>query len=427
MPSRRAFLAAAATAAVAGCTESGDGGGGTATPDGATPPTERTDSSTPATDTDTGGRADAEHLAWARSLSGPVTDRPTVADGSVYAGTEAGTLVGVDAATGDRRWQYDTGEAVRGSPTVADGAVVAVAGSQELHASQSVHAVEADSGRRRWRFAPQSWWLDILGVHDGTAYVATTDDHLQASGQTLYAVALADGSTEWSVEIGDNSGGLVTDDRVYVPTHGAVDAVGHDGTRDWRYEVPEYQFRTLSVLGDTVALVSASDPREPVVHGLDRTTGEQRWTFDDWRALTTQAVGDQLLVGGERIASLDPATGEPRWTADVQATLYDAPVADGTLYVGSRTAAAISLSDGGVEWTTPVDAYVARPTGLLDDQVVFRRSESQEDRNRHVLALDAASGERAWSYAGEAELTRFAMGAERVYAGEASTLLSVTP
>ncbi|GGN89973.1 PQQ-binding-like beta-propeller repeat protein [Haloarcula pellucida] len=355
-----------------------------------------------------------------------VVNPPTPTGDSLYVGTDAGTLSALSSSDGNRQWTYDAGREIQDS-AVGGGIVLAVAGGDGLNSAQRLHAVDAGTGKKRWDFSPTDWWLDVLAVTDDTAYVATTDDHVQSSGETLYALSLADGTERWAVEIGDPSGGLVTDERVYVPAYGVLDVFGTDGTRAWAYSVPEYQYRTLSVVGDTVALVSAADPREPTVHGIDAATGAQAWTFDEWNAYTTQAVGDQLLVGGDAVASLDPATGEVEWRADVSATVYDAPVADGTLYVVNEEAAAISLSDGEIAWRTPVDAYLARPSGLLDGQLVIQRSESEDDRDRHVLALDADTGETAWSFAAESRLTRLVVGDSLAFAGEDGTVIGVTP
>ncbi|WP_254278815.1 PQQ-binding-like beta-propeller repeat protein [Haloarcula marina] len=426
MPSRRTFLALSATAAVAGCMDTAqsptgstpqngtDGSGGESTPD-----TEKAQTTT--------DRASAEHVAWAQSLSGAVVNPTTPARDSVYVGTDAGTVAALSPADGTTQWTYDAERKVQRSPVVGDGTVLAIAGADGLNSAHAAHAIDAETGDRRWTFSPTDWWLDVVGTDGDTAYVATGDDHVQSSGQTLYALALGDGTERWAAEIGDPSGGLVTDERVYVPSYGVLYAVGKDGTPAWQYEVGEYQFRTLSVVDDTVAFVDAEDPREPTVVALDRETGEQRWSFEEWKAYTTQAVGDRLLVGGDSVASLDPTTGDVEWRADVPATIYDTPVADGTLYVVNEDAAAISLSDGSVEWRTPVDAYLARPTCLLDGQLVIQRSASQDDRDRHVLALDAETGESAWSYAAESRLTRLVGGEAYAFAGEDETVLAIAP
>lgn len=413
MRSRRRLLEACAATGVAGL--AGCLSGIRTTPTDAGTPD---DGSTPATD---------ERVAWRTGLDDAVTDPPALADGSVVAGTDAGTVAALDAADGGTRWTFGADDAVRGSPVVAGDVALAVSGGLGQGSPDTVHALDLAGGTERWSFAPGAWYLDVLGTHGDVAYVATADDALAASGQRLYALSLADGTERWSVEVGDNSGGVVTADTVYVPAVGVVDAVDTDGTRRWRYADGEYQYATLSVAGDTVAFVTGSSPEEWTVHGLDVATGEERWTFDEGVAYTTRAVGDRLLVGGRSVARLDPATGTTEWTADVGAPLYDAPVADGRLYVADEAAAALAVADGTVAWTTPLDAYLARPAGLVDGTLLVQRSESRDDRNRHVLGVDAATGERRWTFAGDAELTAPVVGGDRAFVAEGASLLALAP
>jgi outer membrane protein assembly factor BamB len=225
--------------------------------------------------------------------------------------------------------------------------------------------------------------------------------------------------------VGDNSSGLVTEETVYVPATTVVDAVGVDGTERWRYEGSKYQYGTLSVAGDTVVFTTGSSPEEWTIRGLDAATGEQRWTFDDWTAYTTRTDGDRLFVGGEAVARLDPASGDVLWTAAQQAALYDAPVADGRLYAAGEGAAAIDVDDGTVHWQTPLDALLVSPVGLAGGHLILHESRSRDDRDRHVSALDAESGEQAWRFAGDAALTTPTVAGDRVYVAEDSDVLAL--
>lgn len=417
MPSRRSHLRACVTAGVAGLAGCIDGDGTTgAAGDG------ETAAGNGETRTPTPGPGE---IIWRRSLPGAVESEPVLDGERLFAGSDDGTVTALSRDDGSVQWEYAAGNGVQGRPAVVEDLLLVVSGGVGLGDDHTVHALEAATGDERWTFAPEEWWLDVLGASEGTAFVATTDDAVADAGQTLYALSLADGSTRWSVEVGDNRGGLVTDDRVYVPSMATVRAVDRDGSRAWTYEGGEYQYETLAVAGDTVAFVTADDPREPRVRGFDPATGDERWTFDDWRAHTTRAVGDRLFVGGARVAELDPATGETEWVADQQAALYDAPVEDDTLYTVGESVAAIDTGDGSKRWETSIEAHLASPAGLAAGRLVVRKSASRDDRNRHVLAFDRTSGERQWEFAADSELTRLAVGSDRIYAGEKSDLLAL--
>jgi outer membrane protein assembly factor BamB len=52
-----------------------------------------------------------------------VQSSPAVAGDTVYVGSEDGYLYAVDAASGEKLWQFATGDKITSSPTVADGTV----------------------------------------------------------------------------------------------------------------------------------------------------------------------------------------------------------------------------------------------------------------------------------------------------------------
>jgi outer membrane protein assembly factor BamB len=406
MPSRRTVLRLGATtglAALAGCandaaesTTTSQGSERTATETGTPPPT------TAGTTTGPGG---SDRVDWATSLGSPVPNAPTLADDTLYAGTEGGTVAAIALADGSEQWTFEAEQPIRERPAVSDDLVLAVGGGPQLGSDQTVFAIDRASGTERWSFAPQEWWLDVLGADGDTAFVATTDDAISASGQTLYGLSLADGREQWSVEVGDNSGGLVTDATVFVPSVDTLRAVSTDGDVRWTYEGREYQFNTLSAAGGTIAFTTGSDPTEWSVRGHDARSGEVRWTYGEHDAYTTRAAGDRLFVGGSEVARLDPASGAEQWAVDVTAALYDAPVVDDTLYVAGDAAAAIATGDGTVSWTRGLDTYLAMPAGVSGDAFVLLTSPSREQRNREVTVLDATSGEPRFTYAADAELT----------------------
>lgn len=210
--------------------------------------------------TDTPPSGDGAPVVWRRALGSAVTHPPATREGTAFVGTEAGTVHAVATGDGRRRWSTDLGRPVQSRPLVADGAVFVVSGTAELGSTHEVHALEADTGAERWRFAPESWWLEPVGTRDGTLYVATADDAISAEGQTLYALATGGGEERWSAEVGDPMGGLVAGDAVYVPTYGrlyAYDAA--DGGRRWSEELRYYSSATLAATDETVVYVAETD------------------------------------------------------------------------------------------------------------------------------------------------------------------------
>ncbi|MCT9097039.1 PQQ-binding-like beta-propeller repeat protein [Haloarchaeobius sp. HME9146] len=130
---------------------------------------------------------------------------------------------------GSQRWHYDFPASYQppNTPTVVDGTVVATAGNQ-------IHAIDAESGDRQWRF--------VTG-HDHTGAPATDGDRVYVGAKNLYALSLSDGTEQWRVvneategSVGYENGApfmarpAVTDDAVYLRA-GAFDP--EDGSRLW--------------------------------------------------------------------------------------------------------------------------------------------------------------------------------------------------
>src|SRR6476660_8559368 len=91
----------------------------------------------------------------------------------VYVGSDDGNLYALDASTGRERWRYRTGNGIRSSPTVADGIVYV--GSRDF----ALHAVDIVNGKQRWKFETQGPIDDSSPlVVDHKIYVGSLDHNL---------------------------------------------------------------------------------------------------------------------------------------------------------------------------------------------------------------------------------------------------------
>jgi outer membrane protein assembly factor BamB len=53
-----------------------------------------------------------------------VDSSPALAGGRVFVGSNDGKLYVLDAATGQKKWEFDAGDAITASPAIAGGRVV---------------------------------------------------------------------------------------------------------------------------------------------------------------------------------------------------------------------------------------------------------------------------------------------------------------
>ena len=92
--------------------------------------------------------------------------RPVVGEGIVFVGSDSDDVFALDAATGQLRWQFQTGGAVRISPALLDG-VLYVASDDGY-----VYALDAVTGRPVSHYVVNSG-ADLMVVLDGVVFVNT--------------------------------------------------------------------------------------------------------------------------------------------------------------------------------------------------------------------------------------------------------------
>ncbi|WP_435101332.1 PQQ-binding-like beta-propeller repeat protein [Halarchaeum sp. P4] len=234
-------------------------------------------------------------LCWRLNTGGlgAVSNAPVLAADTLLSdGGE--TVYGRDPETGKTRWQYESGQS--GPALVArDGVAYTTVGADGT--STGVAAVDPATGEERWRRE---------GLPQSVAPLVAGDTHLYYAAHRgdVYALSLADGTTQWTATLPlpeDGSAYLaVADGRLHAQspdtTLAALDT--ETGGDLWR--------RTLG--GEPHGL----GPRPPAI------AGDTRFALDD-----------------DAVYALDAETGETRWSLalDVEPGLMSAPsVRDDALY-----------------------------------------------------------------------------------------------
>jgi outer membrane protein assembly factor BamB len=122
---------------------------------------------------------------------------PVVAKGAVYFGSGDNNVYAVDAASGELRWKFATGDVVHASPAYADGVVYV--GSWDSY----FYAIDAASGKEKWRLHTgedplihnQVGFQSSPAVVDGVVYTGCRDSN-------LYAIDAASGKEKWKFSTG---------------------------------------------------------------------------------------------------------------------------------------------------------------------------------------------------------------------------------
>lgn len=214
----------------------------------------------------------------------------------VYAGSVDGRLYAIDVSTGRLRWTMSAIDA-RGiattvfPPILERGVVYAGYSTYGFPAVGGVVAVEADTGRLRWRSrfpAPRVAWAPTN--HSGGPVVI--DDLLFASSGdgNIHAFDVATGAVQWA----------------FPRLEGPFIGVGQDTDIDTR---------ALTAQGRLIIAGSALG----VIVAYDVDTRKARWRHDagQWGSTTFSLASDGRLVyvpffGGFLIA-FDTGSGEERW------------------------------------------------------------------------------------------------------------------
>lgn len=307
--------------------------------------------------------------------------QPTVADGVIYIGTEAGALYAVELATGQELWSFETGGPVFHAPVVHKDIVIF--GSWD----GGLRAVSRVTGELQWLF--------------------------QA------------GQVDWDVrDIFINGIPTIIDDVVYFSSEDfnvyAVDV--HTGLEVWRHNLGEEpQAREIPIV-DRTAYIGAWDGH---VHALDIDTGERVWrseTDDTGRAdlpnqvpfvtvvpiVTEEAVYYSDWAGN--LFSVDRANGQQIWRSD--------PHAADSRHVGSRSYIALhedviyysTLEDkhlygvdrrtGKQVWSAATEGIAYGPRGLGDRFGMYMEvvpGATEEDVSIFLRFMDLGSREVVWS------------------------------
>lgn len=432
-----AGLGTGLTTGLAGCF-SNDGSGSPDSPsdtptDGGTPtPTDQT----PADDqTPTDGETPAGPVRWTASVDGAAGDpvhtgaslRYVDGDGPardrwLFVPSDGGTLYALDPATGQERWTADLGEPVRDIVVAADaGLVVAHAGANTLGDDHLVRAFDA-GGNAQWTFpgsAGASPWgpLELLAADGDRVFVASRDDQPQSSGETCWALAVADGTAAWTGEVGDPYSAAVTTDAVFVASRRAVDAFARpDGERLWRFteEGVEYQFDTLRASGRTAYFATTSGMESGSVRAI-ASDGSRAWRRD--RYTTSVTLADDLYLGGGPVTAVDPASGDELWETQGQSFLSGGPVADGRLFAGGDGVAAYDTTSGDRLWSWTAEPDIVTADVATAD-AVYAGTGGGDDAPQVVYARNTADGSGRWTFEADALLSEVALG-ELVYVGAA--------
>lgn len=303
-------------------------------------------------------RDGAPPTRWRFEFGAPASAGPLLHRGVVYAASEAGDVVALDAATGDPRWRASVEGAPRGpirsddarlyvstdegdalALDLASGAVAwratfegglnapLVVEDLVVIATRrgAVVGLDAGTGDERWRGETgRVLRADPAVIDEATGLVGVGD-----TGGRLHTFDAASGEAgPEPVSLGGEIAGpaLAVDGIILVVPRPDVVALTVDGQEAWRTTTGEPN-RVPMIARAGVLYVDAS----PDLVAIDLASGAVRWRYTSPAVVVTFGVGEHLAVAGMHtgdVHGIDPATGERLWRYRTNESVRGAPVID---------------------------------------------------------------------------------------------------
>jgi outer membrane protein assembly factor BamB len=253
----------------------------------------------------------------------PFKASPSVRDGAVYVGDSDGIFHCVNAATGQKRWTFETDAEITSGANFAGDSILFASHDETLYCL-------SPEGKLRWKFKTEGPVFGSLAVADGRTFVAGCDSQ-------LHVLDIAKGEQLATVDLGGQSGATaaVLGSHLYVGTMAnqfeAIDWKKKEVA--WTFQPERSQpFYACAAVTDKLVITGCRDRR---VWALDRNTGKEVWNV-----VTDRAVDASPVVAGQRVYApsmdgklyvLDLATGQ-----QLQKIALDGPIAASPAVAGDR-------------------------------------------------------------------------------------------
>jgi outer membrane protein assembly factor BamB len=240
------------------------------------------------------------------TLGATVIGSIAVANGLVYAGATDHKIYALNAATGEKKWEFTTGDQIWAGPVVQNGVVYA--GSFD----KTLYALDATTGLEKWHFETDGAIVAPVLVFNNIVYVGSYNRH-------FYALDAANGSVKWDLNAGNGfwATPAIAANALYIPClDGKVYIVELGTGRDLgTANLGSYLSATPAVVGDSVIvatpegslfLLNTQNYNAPAFIDLKSTVFADLASANDTIYVHTWAP--------ERLYALD-TTGKAKWNS----------------------------------------------------------------------------------------------------------------
>ncbi len=289
------------------------------------------------------GPAGALSVDWKGNIGGYSGDPQVgaVVDGTVYA--SGSVLVAKNVETGTTKWSAETKipdiENPDGAvldverPTYVNGVVIAPVRIGVFDGDGAEYAklmgVDAKSGEKRWEKGTKAASeFSNIRAEDGTCYMCGPD-LAGGDAEYVYQFAPSDGEIGWkqSISLGNRTEyhtPAITGNRLFIAEQSGVVALDtNTGERIWK-QLPNVKQPHVDMVDSELLLVSEDTSPGATVIALDPKTGEERWkqayAGEHIRIRVATMDTEQVYVGvgvgkeAPTVVGLDRTDGSELWT-----------------------------------------------------------------------------------------------------------------
>ena len=276
-------------------------------------------------------------------------------DGSIYTNTMDGKLKALDSR-GNLKWEYETNGSTYVTPAVGLDGTIAFYGSDY----RSIIALNSDGTEKFKAAIPDSPYREPQIDDDGNIYFRTRKHLHKINNQ---------GETEWSREIPEKSGFLLTPDgRILVPSGNGIKCLNKSQETQWQYN-PEGSVDAPLAFGIDSKMMIVENGHFKII-GKDGNVSVETKINDEVRGEILVDHKDNSYFGGKSLHAMG-ADGKLLWQFDTGGNINRKPAIsqDGVIYAVSDQEL-FAVKDGKMQWKAPladseVDSINVSPDGNI--------------------------------------------------------------
>jgi len=300
---------------------------------------------------------ESDIVRWQTQVS-PIDGGLVVANDRVLC-SGYGTLVALDAHTGEKLWRVRVGHDINAPPAVIGDTVYVTTNNGGESVDRGVVALSLEDGSKQWRAIPDVDITSSPTVVDDTVYVGSAEHEDPSKG--VLALDRSDGTVQWQFEADEGiTTPAVDDGTVYVGGTVSVDGIeqsilygldAETGKQLWRRELNgEGMNGAPTVVNDTVYVT-----RLWHLHAIDATDGTKKWSTRLPRNSRTHAsvvaTDDSIYVPAEDLFVAFDTEGNERWSVEMTYAEFAPTVAGDSIVVAdANTAYCFDAEDGTELW-----------------------------------------------------------------------------